>query len=92
MEWVKITHPFHPLYGKHFKLLKKRKVSGRDTLILQGTSSATFAVDSEWTDKDTPDIYECSNTSHLILSCHKLLELAELVDKINKMGLTNDND
>ncbi len=82
MEWVKINHPFHPYYGKRFKVLKERKVSGKDTLILQDKSGNTFSVDWQWTDQYVPALYEDGNTSWGILSVVKLLELIELLEAI----------
>ena len=50
--WAQITHPFHPLRGQRFAILKTRRVSGIDTLVLQGTSMGTFAVPQQWTDQE----------------------------------------
>jgi hypothetical protein len=33
--WAEIRHPFHPLRGQRFKVLKKRRIGGVDTLILR---------------------------------------------------------
>jgi hypothetical protein len=49
--WAEITHPFHPLRGQRFPILKTRRVSGIDTLVLRGTSMGTFAVPQQWTDQ-----------------------------------------
>ena len=49
--WAEITHPFHPLHGQRFPILKTRRVSGIETLLLQGTSMGTFAVPQQWTDQ-----------------------------------------
>jgi hypothetical protein len=49
--YAEITHPFHPLRGQRFPILKTRRVSGIDTLVLQGTSMGTFAVPYQWTDQ-----------------------------------------
>ena len=53
-----ITHPYHPFHGQCFKILKSRKLSGKDSLILKGTVSGTFAVLREWTDRADPDLFE----------------------------------
>jgi hypothetical protein len=51
---AEITHPFHPLKGKSFVILKSRSVAGVETLVLQGSSRGTFAVPKEWTDQADP--------------------------------------
>ncbi len=48
--WAEIRHPFHPLHGQRFAVLKKRRIAGNDTLILRGLDCGTFSVAREWTD------------------------------------------
>src|SRR5208282_2803515 len=48
--WAEISHPFHPLRGRRFEVLKKRRVAGVDTLILGELERGTFSVPREWTD------------------------------------------
>jgi hypothetical protein len=77
-EWVEITHPFHPFHGRQFKVLKTRKIQGKDTFILQDSLSGTFAILREWTDKHSEYLQPAAS----ILLIQKLLELIELRDKI----------
>jgi len=80
LEWVEITHPFHPFRGRHFKVLKTRKIQGKDTFILQDSLSGTFSIIREWTDQNSEYLQPPAS----ILSIQKLLELIELLD-----GITN---
>lgn len=48
---AEITHPFHPLKGKNFVILKSRSVAGVETLVLRESARGTFAVPKEWTDQ-----------------------------------------
>jgi len=77
-EWVTITHPFHPLHGRKFAVLKERLVGNVSTVVLHGSSQGTFAVPCEWTDKlagwEHPTVFDAS----------KLLQLRELVSEISK--------
>ncbi|HAM50481.1 MAG TPA: hypothetical protein DCP92_07200 [Nitrospiraceae bacterium] len=66
------------MHGRHFKVLKTRKIQGKDTFILQDRVSGTFSIFREWTDKTS----EYLQPTALILSIQKLLELIELVDSI----------
>src|SRR5215831_8713338 len=67
---AEITHPFHPLRGRRFVVLKLRKVSGVETLSLRHTEMGSFAVPREWTDwapsgtssEPTPPNGRCSLT------------------------------
>jgi len=66
------------LHGRQFKVLKTKKIQGKDAFILQGSLSGTFSILREWTDKNSEYIQPTVS----ILSIQKLLELTELLDKI----------
>ena len=68
--WTEVTHPFHPLRGRRFPILKTRRVSGIETLILQGTSGGTFCVPREWTDREVPAV-----AAELVIGPHVLESL-----------------
>lgn len=59
-ESAEITHPFHPLRGQRFAVLKIRKVGGVECLSLRGTAGGTFAVPRDWTDRG-----DCSEYANL---------------------------
>jgi hypothetical protein len=77
-EWVTITHPFHPLHGQQFAILKERMVGAIPTLVLRGSSQGTFAVPCEWTNRST------SLDRPTVLEATKLLQLTELVSDLRK--------
>jgi hypothetical protein len=79
---VEITHPFHPLRGQRFAVLKRRVVSGVETLIVRGGSEGTRAVPAEWTDRAAPPLYAELGTGPRVLEPASLLELAGLVASI----------
>jgi hypothetical protein len=74
---AEITHPFHPLHGQRFPILKRRRVRGIDTLVLQGTTLGSFAVAREWTDQADPPFIP-SNKAAPVLEPWCLIALAEL--------------
>ena len=79
--WAEIQHPFHPLRGQSFPVLKKRRVSGVDTLILQGLEHGTFCVHREWTDWADPCPYVGLTPPRL--NIYSLLELVDLLEQVN---------
>jgi len=82
---AEIIHPFHPLKGQRFPILKLRRVRGVETLILQGTSHGTFAVPREWTDRADPlPIAILGISAPPFLDGHCLLQLAELVSLLQR--------
>ena len=75
---VKITHPFHPLRGKSFVVLKARFVRGVECLVLKGSASGTFAVPRDWTNHARPDAYRDADVLPGFLKLAPLLSLVEL--------------
>jgi Family of unknown function (DUF5372) len=48
---VEIRHPFHPLRGQRFEVLKVRRIAGIDTLLVRNLDHASFSIAREWTDR-----------------------------------------
>jgi hypothetical protein len=80
--WTQIIHPFHPFRGQQFLILKTRRVSGVDTLILRGSTSGTFGVPRAWTDRAWPPPPELP-TVVCALDGLGLRQLADLIDQLN---------
>ena len=77
---MEITHPYHPLRGKHFPFLKSRCVRGVECLILQGSESGTFSVPIDWTDRMRPDAYRDANVAPGFLRLEILLQVVEIMN------------
>jgi hypothetical protein len=84
--WATVTHPFHPLLGKRFLVLKVRQVGGRDVLSLFDEHLGTAALPRQWTDQADPPPYAALREQAPILDARRLLELAELMQLIKKRG------
>jgi hypothetical protein len=81
---VEIMHPFHPLRGKQFAILKSRVVRGVECLILKGSDSGTFAVPRDWTDQARPDAYHDAEVAPRFLKLESLLSIVELSTSISR--------
>ena len=75
---MEITHPFHPRRGERFGVLKARRVSGIDTLILREAQRGSFAVPLEWTDLAAPEAHGSRGRFDPFLLC----DLASLVEAL----------
>ena len=76
----RITHPFHPLRGQRFVVLKVRTVSGVETLSLRQAELGSFAVAREWTDWAPPGAQAVpSDGKALLIDASGLLALDQLV-------------
>jgi hypothetical protein len=73
---AEITHPFHPLRGRRFVVLKIRKVSGVELLSLRDADLGSFAIAREWTDWAVPE-RAADFQPPLILTAEGLVALAE---------------
>ena len=82
MGWATITHPFHPLRQQRFEVLKTRRVSGVETLILRHPELGSYAVAQEWTDWQLPDATTVSGTAARKLEPAMLLQLATLLAEV----------
>jgi hypothetical protein len=81
---VTITHPFHPLSGKRFLVLKTRRVGGCDVLSLFDEGHGAIALPREWTDHAPPSPYATTLEPPPILHAFCLVKLQELVERIRK--------
>ena len=78
-----ICHPFHHLFAKSFELLKRRRVSGVDTLTLRHTEHGALTVPREWTNLADPDpLSELGHPAARRLNPGLLLELATLLRQL----------
>jgi hypothetical protein len=78
--WAEIRHPFHPLRGQRFEVLKKRRIAGVDTLILRELKRGSFSVAREWTDWADPSLSASIGLPPRRLDAQLLLELACLLE------------
>jgi hypothetical protein len=82
--WAVVTHPFHPLLGKRFLILKMRKVGGREVLSLFDEHNGTVTLPREWTDQAPPSPYATVLEQPPILQVACLFKLQELAQAIRK--------
>jgi Family of unknown function (DUF5372) len=81
---AEVTHPFHPLRGQHFVVLKVRTVSGIETLSLRHAELGSFGMAREWTDWAPPGALSLAIGEALIVDVVGLIELAKVVQLIGE--------
>ena len=81
-DFVEITHPFHPLRGQRYPVVKSKKLARRDLFSLAVAGRGTLCVPREWTDRADPEAY--SSHGPLLLSYERLVELSEFVEQLRK--------
>jgi hypothetical protein len=80
--WAEIRHPFHPLRGQRFEVLKKRRLAGVDTLILRECQRGSFSIAREWTDWADPSRYDPLGFPPRRFEAESLFELVALVEQL----------
>jgi hypothetical protein len=91
--WAEIRHPFHPLRGQRFEVLKKRRIAGIDTLILRELARGTFSIARDWTDWADPSPYSSAGILPHRFNAESLFELAALLDQLaTSSRLTNKKE
>jgi hypothetical protein len=79
---AEITHPFHPLRGQKFVVLKLRRVSGVPTLSVRHPDLGSFALQQDWTDWSAPDALPVSQATSLMIDAFGLVDLAIIVESL----------
>jgi hypothetical protein len=82
--WATVTHPFHPLRGKRFPVLKVRRAGGREVLSLFDEQKGTIALPREWTDQALPSMVSGILPQPPILHPACLIQLRELAQLVKK--------
>jgi len=82
--WAVIAHPFHPLKGQRFAILKIRKIAGQEVLSLYDDKRGSLPIPRDWTDQAmlSPDAGLIEPAPILDARC--LLKLHELVRATTK--------
>src|SRR5580704_11130032 len=83
---AEVTHPFHPLRGQRFVVLKVRRVAGVETLSLRHHDLGSFAMAREWTDWAPPGAPAVSAGKSLTIDAFGLLSLTQLVTSLTRNG------
>jgi hypothetical protein len=82
--WAEIRHPFHPLRGQRFQVLKARRIAGIDTLLLRELDRGTFSIAREWTDRADLSPYDSLDLPQRRFDADSLFELATLLEQLTK--------
>ncbi len=82
--WAEICHPFHPLRGQRFQILKQRRTAGIDTFLLRDPDHGTFSIAREWTDRADLSPYDSMDLPRRRFDADSLFELATLLDQLTK--------
>jgi Family of unknown function (DUF5372) len=81
---AEITHPFHPLRGQRFAVLKLKEFAGVEILSLRHAEMGSLAVRREWTDWAAPGTSRepIAGQQALLIDVLGLLALVDLISSL----------
>lgn len=79
---VKITHPFHPLFGREYRLVTHRKTWGEDRVYFQNEAGQLVGLPAPWTDLFPADPFQMVAAGQAHFRPTELLLLAELIERL----------
>jgi len=79
---VRVTHPFHPLFGGQLPCVGKRYNRYGERLLLQDDGGALWSVPPQWTDLVGPDPEVVIGGGTALLRAVDLIDLASLVKRL----------
>jgi len=83
LQFVRVTHPFHPLFGRQLPCVGKRYNRYGERLLLQADSAAVWSVPPQWTDLVGLDPEVVMGHGRALMRAVDLMELAGLVKRLS---------
>ena len=78
---MRVTHPFHPLYGCDFEFVAHRQNWGEDRVCLHDEDGQLFSLPAGWTDVVPADPFVVVAAGRCPFTAEGLLAVADLVDR-----------
>ena len=83
LQFVRVTHPFHPLFGRQLPCVGKRYNRYGKRLLLQVDDATVWSVPPQWTDLWHPDPEVIMGGGRALVRAVDLIELASLVRRLS---------
>ncbi len=78
---MRVTHPFHPLAGREFDLVVRKKNWAEDRVFFFGDDGQLRSLPAGWTDIDPDDPFVLVARGRSALRVDDLLALADLIEQ-----------
>lgn len=80
---MRVTHPFHPLAGREFEFVKRRRNWRQDRVYFCDDVGELVSLPAEWTDVVAADPFVVVAAGRSPFHVSGLLELSELVARLS---------
>ena len=91
LQFVRVTHPFHPLFERRLACVGKRYNRYGKRLLLQGDDGTVWSVPPQWTDLAGLDPAVVMGDGRAVLRAIDLMELASLVKRLSDRSATRQS-
>ena len=88
---VRVTHPFHPLFGQGFDLLTYRNTWGEDRAYFHDHNGRLLHLPARWTDLLEPDPFVVISAGRSCFRLADLLALRRLIDELDAEPAADDD-
>jgi Family of unknown function (DUF5372) len=82
---VQVTHPFHPLSGREFDLVVRKKNWTDDRVFFFNDDGQMRSLPAGWTDVDPPDPFVFVAAGRSLFRIDDLIVLAALLDGLHSV-------
>ena len=82
---VRITHPFHPLFGQEYELVTYRKNWGEDRVYVHNEAGELVGMPVHWTDFFPVDPFHVVAAGQSLFRPADLLLLAQLIERLRSL-------
>ncbi len=79
---MRVTHRFHPLFGRDFEFVAHRQNWGEDRVHLHDENGHLFSLPAGWTDAVAPDPFVVVAAGRCPFTAGGLLAVADLADRL----------
>jgi hypothetical protein len=83
---VRVTHPFHPLFGRDLEFVKRRRSWRLDRVYFHDEQGRLGCVPTEWTDLAGVDVFVVAAAGRSAFRTSDLLELVDRVERLRSAG------
>ena len=87
---MRVTHPFHLLYGRDFEFVAHRHNWGEDRVHLHDENGKLFSLPAGWTDVAAPDPFVVVAAGRCPFRAEGLLAAADLAGLLRARGEGRD--
>jgi hypothetical protein len=86
---VRVTHRFHPLFGREFEFVEHRQNWGEDRVHMRDEDGRLFSLPAGWTDAAAVDTFVAIAAGRCPFTLDGLLAVAGVVDGLRAGGDAN---